>query len=477
MPDDLHWLSATEIARRVRDRELSALACTQAILARIEALQPRLNCYATVAAEQACAAAEMADAAQRRGDPLGPLHGVPVHVKDLFDSAGIRTAHGSAIYADNVPSRDNVLVARLKAAGAVLIGKTTTPEFGHKGLTDSPLFGITRNPWQTDCSSGGSSGGAAAAVASGQGPLGLGTDGAGSIRIPASTCGVVGHKPTLGLIPFEQTGDSFANIAYAGPLARSVADAALMTRVLAGPDEADPWTVRHPPLPIDTDWPAGTRLDGLRVGHIARMANPAVDPDVAAATARMLTLLREQGAQVSDCTDAIDWIEPEGRLMYMGGQAASYGGFEAEWGDRMDPSLRRFIAEGRTHTLVDFRRAQFARTRLYRSVQQLFQRFDVLLSPTLPIAGLPADFQVGQDSITIEGHTTQSTRIGWSACVYPFNLTGHPALTLPSGFDRRGVPTGVQLVGRWWSDNELFRIGAVIERVAPWAHRRPTAAA
>jgi aspartyl-tRNA(Asn)/glutamyl-tRNA(Gln) amidotransferase subunit A len=176
---------------------------------------------------------------------------------------------------------------------------------------------------------------------------------------------------------------------------------------------------------------------------------------------------------VIDCDDAIDWIEPEGRLMYMGGQAASYGGFEDEWGERMDPSLRRFIAEGRTHTLVDFRRAQFARTRLYRSVQQLFQRFDVLLTPTLPIAGLPADFQVGEDSITIDGRTTQSTRIGWSACVYPFNLTGHPALTLPSGFDRNGVPTGVQLVGRWWSDNELFRIGSVVERIAPWADRRP----
>lgn len=472
MQDDLHWLSATEAAARIRDGALSSVAYTEAILSRIDALQPRLNCFATVAADQARAAAVQADAATRSGATLGPLHGVAVHVKDLFDTAGITTAHGSAIFANNVPTRDNVLVERLKAAGAIVVGKTTTPEFGHKGITDSPAFGITRNPWKLDCAAGGSSGGAASAVASGQGPLGLGTDGAGSIRIPASTCGVVGHKPTLGLVPFEQTSDSFANYAFAGPLARTVADAALMTRVLAGPAASDPWTLQHPLLPIETQWPQ-QRLDGLRVGCIARMANLAVHPDVAAATARTAELLRAQGATVEDCEDAIDWIEPEGRVMYMGGQAASYGGFEAEWGDKMDASIRRFIAEGRKHTAVEYRHAQFARTRLYRSVQQLFSRYDVLLTPTLPIAGLPADFQVGQDTITIEGTSTQSTRIGWSACVYPFNLTGHPALTVPSGFDRDGVPTGVQLVGRWWADNELFRIGSVLERVAPWKDKRP----
>ena len=472
MHDDLHWLSATEAAARIREGKLSPVAYTDAILARVEALQPRLNCFATVAAEQARAAARQAEAAVCSGAPLGPLHGVAVHVKDLFDTAGITTAHGSAVYAKNVPTRDNVLVERLKAAGAIVIGKTTTPEFGHKGITDSPVFGTTRNPWNTDCAAGGSSGGAAAAVSSGQGPLGLGTDGAGSIRIPAATCGVVGHKPTLGLVPFEQTSDAFANYGYAGPLARTVADAALMTRVLAGPADSDPWTVQHPPLAIDTQWPA-QRLDGLRVGCISRMANLAVDRDVAAATARTAALLRAQGAQVEDCVDAIDWVEREGRILYMGGQAAAYGGFEAEWGEQLDASLRRFIAEGRKHSLIEYRHAQFARTRLYRAVQHLFTRYDVLLTPTLPIASLPADFQVGEDSITIEGTTTQSTRIGWSACVYPFNLTGHPALTLPSGFDRHGVPTGVQLVGRWWADNELFRIGAQLERLAPWQAQRP----
>lgn len=470
--EDLHWLAATEAASRIRSGTLSPVAYCEAILARVARQQPRLNCFAAVAAEQAMADAHAAQAAVRAGAALGPLHGVPVHIKDLFDTAGLRTAHGSVVFAEHVPARDNLLVARLKAAGAIVLGKTTTPEFGHKGLTDSPLFGITRNPWNTDCTSGGSSGGAAAAVASGQGPLGLGTDGAGSIRIPAAACGVVGHKPTLGMVPFEQTSDSFANYGYAGPLARTVADCALMTRVIAGPAPSDPWTVHHAAPQIDLAWP-DRRLDRLRVGHIARMANPDVDPEVAAATRTMLELLRGQGALAEDCTEPVDWIEQAGRILYMGGQAASYGGYEAAWGERLDASLRRFIAEGRRHSLVEYRHAQFARTRLYRQVQQLFDRYDLLVTPTLPVPCLPARFSVGEDWITVGGQRTQSTRLGWSACVYPFNLTGHPALTVPSGFTRAGMPTGVQLVGPWWADNALFRVASVIEALAPWAQHRP----
>lgn len=471
--DDLHALSATEAAALIRRRALSPREYVGAILARIDRLQPTLNCFATVSAEAAMRAAAAAEEAVMRGEPLGPLHGVPVNVKDLFDTQGVITAHGSAIFADHVPERDNVLVARLKAAGAIIVGKSTTPEFGHKGVTDSPRFGITRNPWNLAYGAGGSSGGAACAVAAGLGPLGLGTDGAGSIRIPAATCGVVGHKPTLGLVPFEQTADVFANYGYAGPLTRTVADTAVMMDVIAGPASTDPWTM-HPVAPTRRAALVHDRLDGLRIGTIRRAANLAVAPDVAEATRRMLERLADLGAVIGEVPADLDWIEREGRILYMGGQAAAYGGHEAQWGDRMDPSLRRFIAEGRTHTLIEYRHAQFARTRLFRSVQALFERFDLLVSPTLPIAGLPADFRVGIDEIGIEGTRTNSTRIGWSSYVYPFNLTGHPALTVPSGFGRDGVPVGLQLVGPWWSDADLYRIGAMLERIAPWrAHRPP----
>jgi aspartyl-tRNA(Asn)/glutamyl-tRNA(Gln) amidotransferase subunit A len=469
---DLHTLSATEAAALIRRRALSPREYVGAILARIERLQPTLNCFATVTAEAAMRAAVAAEEAVMRGDPLGPLHGVPVNVKDLFDTEGVVTAHGSAIFADHVPLRDNVLVARLKAAGAILVGKSTTPEFGHKGVTDSPRFGTTRNPWNPAYGAGGSSGGAACAVAAGLGPLGLGTDGAGSIRIPAATCGVVGHKPTLGLVPFEQTADAFANYGYAGPLTRTVADAAVMMDVIAGPAPGDPWTM-HPVAPQRRPGLVHDRLDGLRIGAIGRAANLAVAPDVAEATRRMLDRLADLGAVIDEVPADLDWIEREGRVLYMGGQAAAYGGYEAQWGDRMDPSLRRFIAEGRTHSLIEYRHAQFARTRLFRAVQALFDRFDLLVSPTLPVAGLPADFRVGIDEIVIEGTRTNSTRIGWSSYVYPFNLTGHPALTVPSGFGREGVPLGLQLVGPWWSDSDLYRIGAMLERIAPWRAERP----
>jgi Asp-tRNA(Asn)/Glu-tRNA(Gln) amidotransferase A subunit family amidase len=466
------WLSATEAAGLIKRKRLSPVEYVDAVLRRIERLQPTLNCFATVAPDSARAAARDAEAAVMRGDALGPLHGVPVNIKDLIDTAGIVTAHGSAVYRRHVPARDNVLVTRLKAAGAIVIGKSTTPEFGHKGLTDSPVFGVTRNPWDRTRTAGGSSGGAAAAVASGQGPLGLGTDGAGSIRIPAAACGTVGHKTTLGLVPYEQAGELFANIAYAGPLARTVADAAVMTAAIAGPADSDPWTLRAPSLTTDARL-AGGRLDGLRVGYVARMANPAVEPDVVAATEAMLRRLEDLGAIVEPVTTAIDWAEPQGRALYMGNMATNFGRHEAEWADQMDPVMRAYIAEGRTVTLEQYRQSLFARTRLFHAVQGLFASHDLLVTPTLPRGALPADFMPGRDAVVIRNQPVGTTRQGWASYVYPFNLTGHPALTIPSGFTADGLPTGVQLIGRWWSDLDLFRIGALLEAIAPWRDKRP----
>jgi aspartyl-tRNA(Asn)/glutamyl-tRNA(Gln) amidotransferase subunit A len=225
---DLLFMPATAAARLIRKRALSPVEYVDAVLGAIERTQPTLNAYATVTADAARTQARAAEQAVMAGKELGPLHGIPINIKDLFATEGVRTAHGSAILADNIPSQDDILVTRLKGAGAIMVGKSTTPEFGHKGHTDAPSFGITRNPWNPLRTAGGSSGGAAVAVAAGLGPLGLGTDGAGSIRIPAGACGVVGLKPTTGAVPYEQTSDSFFNYAAAGPLTRTVADAALM---------------------------------------------------------------------------------------------------------------------------------------------------------------------------------------------------------------------------------------------------------
>ncbi len=380
---------------------------------------------------------------------------------------------GSAIYADNVPEKDDILVTRLRDAGAVIFAKTTTPEFGHKGLTDGPAFGTTRNPWDLSRGAGGSSGGAAAAVASGCGPLGLGTDGAGSVRIPAAYCGLVGHKPTSGAVPFEEAIDAFFSYAAAGPLSRTVADAALMHGTLVGPCDADPWSLTAPPFErMRAKW-VSDDLHGLRIGWIPRMANRLVARDVEANTKAVLDLYAARGAEIEEVTDPIDWIEQPGRVMYQANIAVAFGKYVERWGNRMDPVLLAFIEWGKRFTVADYRSAQYARTRLFRTVQGLFRRYDLILSPSLTRTALPADFDGAHGQVMVDGEPNGITREGMSPYAYPFNLTGHPSLAVPSGWGEDGLPTSVQLTGPWHSDLDLFRLASAIETERPWAQRRP----
>lgn len=470
---DLLFMPATEAASRIRRRELSPVEYLDAVLAHAEAQQPRLNPFVTICGDRARDEARDAEKAVMAGGTLGPLHGVPVHVKDLFPTAGIRTTHGSAIFADHVPDRDDVLVTRLRAAGGIVFAKTTTPEFGHKGITDGPSFGTTRNPWDPSRAAGGSSGGAASAVASGIGPLGLGTDGAGSIRIPAACCGLVGLKPTNGAVPFQQSVDAFSSYAAAGPITRTVADTALMQACLVGPDSSDPWTLAAPDFGRLTPKWLGRDLAGLRIGYIPRMANRLLGGDVESNTRAALDVYAARGAIVEEVTDAIDWIEKPGRAMYQGNIAVAFGKYVAEWGDRMDPVLLAFIEWGKAYTLADFRSAQYARTRLFRTIQALFERYDVLMSPTLTRTALPADFDAAHGQVEVDGQPNGITREGMSPYVYPFNLTGHPAVAVPSGWASDGLPTSLQIVGPWWSDLDMLRLAAVLEEDRPWADRRP----
>lgn len=478
MPDaELLFMPATKAAALIRRRELSPVELARAVLGAVAREQPRLNAFVTVLEEEALAAARRAEDAVMSGAPCGPLHGVPVHVKDQVDTAGIRTTHGSAIFADNLPARDDITVTRLRAAGAILIGKTTMPEFGHKGLTDGPAFGTTRNPWDLSRTTGGSSGGAAAAVAAGLGPLGLGTDGAGSVRIPAACCGIVGHKPTLGAVPWEAAADTFGNNVYAGPMTRTVTDAAVMLSVIAGPSPRDAQSLRGPGFaPVPPALIAGD-LQGLRIGYVAKACNPRVQREVEANTLASLDALAARGAVVEEVTEAIDWIEQPGRVMYQAGFHIACAQYLPQWQDRMDPVLLAFMERGAAFTLREFREAQFARTRLFRAIQGLFERYDVLVTPTLTRTALPADFDAANGEIEIEGEPCGITRQGWSSYMYPFNLTGHPALTVPSGFAGDGLPTGVQLVGPWGADMALLRLGALLEQDRPWAQHRPPLAA
>jgi len=478
MPDaDLLFMPATKAAALIRRGRLSPVEYVDAVLAAIAIQQPRLNVFVEVMAEEARAEAVKAEAAVKAGGPLGPLHGVPVHIKDLLDVKGVPTRKGSAIFGDAPPAAaDDVLVARLRAAGAIILGKSTTPEFGNKGLTDSPAHGITRNPWNLARTSGGSSGGAAAAVAAGLGPLGLGTDGAGSVRGPAACCGVVGLKPTLGAVPYESATDSFANNTFAGPLARTVTDAAVMHAVLTGGAAKDVWSLKGEDRRQLSPQLVGSDLSALRIGYIPRCHNPRVAADVTANTQASLDAWAAMGAEVEEVTDAIDWIEYEGRILYQAGFAVGFASYLQRWQNRMDPVTLAFMERGNGFRLHDFRNAQFARTRLFRAIQALFDRYDVLVTPTMTRTALPVEFDAANDEVEVDGVQYGITRQGWTAYQYPFNLTGHPALSLPSGFGTDGLPTAVQIVGKWGAETDVLRLGALLEQARPWAQHRPPAA-
>lgn len=477
--EELCFMPATALAAAIARRELSPVEVTAALLQRIEAAQPGLNAFVTVAADQAMAAAREAERAVMRGDALGPLHGVPVSVKDLCNTAGIRTSFGSLAYADNVPAQDCVAVARLRAAGAILLGKTTTPEFGHKPLTEAPLFGRTVNPWDPSRTCGGSSGGAGAAVAAGLGPLAVGTDGGGSIRIPAAACGIVGMKQTLGIVPHDQTPDVFGLLAYVGPMARTVADAALMLEVMAGPDASDPHSLGRRVEGLAAAGRAGDEggspdggLRGVRIGWRLHMGNRKVDSDTAALFRQALGAFAELGAAVDEHRAEFPSALPIWGPLTFSIWASRFGPVEAALGDRMSGSLRRWMEEGRGYSAVQVQDAMAARTQLYRTVQGWFRDIDLLVTPTLACPALPAD-QDPFAPVLIEGEAAGGLRDAWYPYTHPFNLTGHPAITVPCGWTRAGLPVGLQIVGPWLADAGLLRAAALFEAVRPWAGRRP----
>jgi len=474
MTSDLLFMPAVQAAALIRAKKLSPVEYVDTVLKAIDRANPRLNCFRVVMAEEARRDAKKAEEAVTRGDGLGPLHGVPISIKDLVDVKGVPTRHGSAIFDDNPPAAaDDITVQRLRAAGAIVIGKATSPEFGVKGLTDGPSFGITRNPWNLERTPGGSSGGGAAAVAAGLGPLSLGTDGAGSIRGPASCSGLVGLKPTLGAVPQDGSRDAYGNNVYAGPLARTVTDAAVMHDVLVGPSEKDPWTLAgggQRPLSAKL---TGRDLAGVRIAYFELTANPRIAQDVCANTRAALTAWQEMGAAVDETPAEIDWIEYEGRVLYQANFAVFCAQYLPKWQNQMDPVTLAFMDRGATFSLADFRNAQYARTRLFRAIQELFATYDFIVTPTNSRTALDVTHDAANDEVVVDGVKCGITRQGWTSYQYPFNLTGHPAIALPSGFGTDGLPTSVQIVGKWGAEADILRLGALLETARPWAQHRP----
>jgi len=472
MSDDPWQLSAVELRSRIARRELSPVEVTRAVLDRIDRLQPELNCFITICAEAALRESRLAEQAVMRGDDLGLLHGVPYTAKDLVDTRDVRTTFGSLLFRDNVPGEDAVAVARLRRHGAILVGKTTTPEFGTKGLTDAPLFGRTRNAWSARHSCGGSSGGAAVCVASGLGPIAVATDGGGSTRIPAACNGVTGLKQSNGVIPHSQAPDAFGNYTYVTPMTRTVMDTALMLQAMAGPHESDPWSIG---LPVP-DYLAAARLDGdLRGTRILYCAAPPGRPIAAAVKAAFDAALRrlaDLGAALEEMPGEGFDIEPLWRVINHTTWRSRFADMVARSSERMTPSLVRQVNSAAHITGTDYQSAMFARAALFRRVQSLFHRGDFLATPTLLRPALPIEQDLF-DPIDIDGAMVADLRASWFPWTMPFNLTGHPAVSVNCGFSPEGLPIGLQLVGRFRGEPALLHTAALFEAASDLTGRWP----
>jgi aspartyl-tRNA(Asn)/glutamyl-tRNA(Gln) amidotransferase subunit A len=462
---DLAWMSATELVGLIRSKALSPLELTRAVLDRIERLNPTLNAFCTLTAEPALKAAGAAEHAVMRGEPLGPLHGIPFSIKDLTVTRGVRTMRGSHIFAEDVPAHDAPFLPRLTAAGGVMIGKTTTPEFGWKALGDSPLTGITRNPWNTGTTTGGSSAGAAGAAAAGLGPIHQGSDGAGSIRIPSAFCGIYGLKPSYGRVPQWPVSNNDSQT-HNGPMTRTVADAALMLSVMAGPDEWDRTSLEGRPADYVADLHRG--IKGLRVAFSPDLGGLRVDPEVAAVVRQAVPAFQEQGAVVEEVRPGFADTAEVIRGLWAAHEAGIYGPYLPKWRERMDPGLVACIEHGFGLSVVDYIQLRGQKLACWDTVRPLFERYDLLLTPSVSVPAL----EVGR--LNPAGWPQHAWDwFPWASFSYPFNFTGQPAATVPAGFTGAGLPVGLQIVGRRFADLTVLQASAAFEQARPWARHRP----
>jgi amidase len=466
--DDLCTRPATELAALVRGREVSARELMDAHLDRIERLNPALNAIVTLDADGARAAADAADARLAAGESLGPLHGLPIAHKDTHATGGMRTTWGSPLHADTVPARDELVVARLKAAGAIRVGKTNVPEFAAGSHTFNTLFGATHNPYRHGLSAGGSSGGAAAALAAGLVPLAEGNDTGGSLRNPAAFCNVVGLRPTPGRVPSHPVSLAWSQLTVQGPMGRTVGDVALVLSVLAGADPRAPLSLTDDPAGFAAPLP--TELPGLRVAWAPDLGGRMpVDPVITATLEASLGVFTDLGAAVEeDCPDLTDADEVFSVLRAWQFET-NYGDLVRTHPDQVKETIRWNAARGAELTGADVGRAEVAHTRLYERVVEFFQRYDVLLAPTAQV--LP--FPVEQEYPTEVAGVPMEDYLGWMRSCTLISATGCPALSVPGGFTPDGLPVGLQIVGAPRADRRVLEVGHAFEQATGFGGRRP----
>jgi Asp-tRNA(Asn)/Glu-tRNA(Gln) amidotransferase A subunit family amidase len=465
-------MSAIELVESYRSGKLSPVDVIDEILQRVKRLNPGLNAIITLTETEARAAARKAAKDIKDGKNLGPLHGVPITIKDIVYTKGVRTTFGSKLYENFVPDEDAVIVERLKKAGAVVIGKTNTPEFGLIAYTDNLIFGPTRNPWDQSKTVGGSSGGAAAAVAAGFGPIAQGSDSGGSIRIPSSFCSVYGIKPSFGRVPDYPHHPVFQTLSCRGPISRTVSDAALMLDVIAGPDDRDrfslPDTKEHYLENVNKG------VDGSKIAYSPNLGYATVDVEVENITRKAAFCFEMLKCEVYEIKP--DLLNMENELvntMVAEAVTANEKRIE-EWKKVVYPYYSSFLPLEASLKARDTIRIQYKREELWKKMRRIFEQYDFLLTPVTAVP--PFDIQLVQQGGPLFPGMISGKGvgpIGWMPFTYPFNFTGQPAASIPVGFTARGLPIGLQIVGRRYDDLGVLKASRAYERIFPWQQKKP----
>ena len=462
-------MSAVELRHLFERGDLSPVEVARAMLEQIDRVNPRINAFVTVTADLALEQARAAEALYRGDGPAPPLAGIPYSLKDLTPTKGIRTTRGSLLYKDWIPDVDAPVAERLREAGGVLLGKTNTPAAGWKGDSGNRVSGPTHNPWKRGRTAGGSSGGAAAAVVTGMGPMAQGSDGAGSIRIPAGFCGAFGFKPSWGRVP-QYPPSAVEALSHIGPITRTVEDAALMMSVLAGPDPRDRTTLTNE---IDFAAAGAGGIEGLNVGWSPDLGYVPVAPDVENLCQRAVQRFEELGCSVETFDPGLQ--DPYDDILSVI-WASAFAGVHLEnleeVRDQLEAAGLEVIEEGASYSAPQLAAAYQRRNSYYDGWRAIMERFHLVLTPALPLTA----FAAGADHPpTLNGDPT--SYLGWTKFTYPFNITGQPAATVPVGFDREGLPVGLQIVGRWRRCDTVLRAAAAFEQIAPWVRQQPDCAA
>ena len=468
MDNEMCFAPATELRELIQSKKVSVPELVELFYRRIEEFNPKLNAYLAMRPDQAMAEAEAAQEAVQRGDALGPLHGIPISVKDLEVTKDIPSTMGSLLFKDRTPEMDSVVVERIRQAGAIILGKTNTPEFGQSGTTENKLGDACRNPWNLERTPGGSSGGAAAALASGLCTIATASDGGGSIRIPASFSGVFGIKPTQGRVPrFGGYGRPAANhFSQSGPMSRTVADTALLLQVLAGPDSRDPTCLREEPPDFASDLNVGVR--GLRMAWSTDLGYAGVDPEVARITGQAARVFDELGATVEEPALVIEDPFPAFWDVFATATYTSYGHLLDDHRDEFTDYVRRGLEHGAQLTGADLSRGLLRVDQLRRQMEEFFDQYDLLLTPTMAVSAFPIEQRP-----SVIGGKQVDPFWGYLPFTFPINMTGQTASSVPCGFSAEGMPIGLHIIGPKGAEARVLQASAAFEQARPWSGHRP----